>query len=201
MKPNAKNLFIAAMVLVEFSISSSVIAQRTPFTPESCYEKYFPLALQIPAGSVPPEVRLYCAVPWDFAALESIKDALETAKYDIVGATLRTTSGTNRVLVSKTLPMALNAADAGPPGLGATYRAYSMLPLLYEIYSKTPDAKKWLATIDSNDAVALTSAASAIKWDRPALAKDQLPAKSAILQQGARLSDAIKVIAVVRQNK
>ncbi len=136
--------------------------KRDPVT--ECFRTYFPIALGMPMSAVPSEVRFYCAAPWNLQAFESVRKALDNSRFDVAGSASRMTSGLKAKMVLQTLPMAISAADNGPPGMGAVYLTYHVLPLAYALHKGTSDAAVIEKAMDKQDAAKLRAAAAAIDW-------------------------------------
>lgn len=185
---------IPALVIVSLTCAPSVVHSSSDPV-EECYRENFPLALALPQGAVPKEVRFYCAAPWDMKAMQSVRRALDEAKFDLLSATLRLSSSTPTALTAKIAAKAIDEADRGPPAtLGTMYRLYFSLPLMHALHFQTSDSVFIKSRMNPIDVEALTKAANSVDWSRPALQAGKPLPKSSRLKPGAKLSDVATFI-------
>jgi len=158
------------------------------FTSKACYQQYFPLVFGVPSVAVPPEVRFYCAAPWNIASFEQVSVALKESGFDAVGATVRAAPEEKRPLLEKVLPLAIRAANEGPRGMGAVWHTYHFLPILDAINrnSSSVDFQK-------EDVEKLRQAAKKIDWAQPVLVIGVTQENSAI-SKDARLHEVAQFI-------
>src|SRR5688572_39098 len=108
---------------------SKSLDSAAPFTMEGCFKTYFPLALKISVKSVPPEVRFYCAAPWDFKLFEAIRGHMKSEGLDVPDVLAGGVAPGKREILRSTSAMARGQAEAGPRGMGAAWHVYHLLPL------------------------------------------------------------------------
>lgn len=174
-------------------------AETVQFSSEECYREYFPLALGLPSGAIPTEVEFYCAAPWDMAVFEGVRSALKDAHFNEVEAIVSTVSPTKAIILRQTLSMAYEAADNGPPGMGATYRIYKFLPWLHALKIKSSDAEVVSKFFGEKDVAALRSAAEHIDWNQRVLLKGHKPGTETTLTSSTRLLDLTAFILSFRK--
>ena len=159
------------------------------FSSGGCMERHFPLARMV---EPPPEVRFYCAAPWNRDSFEQVRQVLDQAGVDVVGIAIRNTAPENREMMTAVAPLALDQADQGPPGMGALYRAYKVLPLLQALHRGTDE--DLFAGLTPEDVEALRRAAGALDWDAPALESGSADQSAAGLAADARIADVPDLI-------
>lgn len=170
-------------------------AQSSSDPIEDCYRENFPLALGLPQAMIPKEVRFYCAAPWDMKAMQSVRRALDRAKFDQLGATIRLSSSTPDSMAAKMASKALSEADKGPPAtLGTMYRVRFALPMMHALHFQTRDAKFVQSRMHPIDVQALINAAKSVDWNMPALHAGKPISKSSRLSSAATLADAASFI-------
>ena len=162
--------------------------QTKDFKTKECYKEYFPLAIGIPNSSIPPEVQFYCAAPWNIAAFESVSAEIKNVDFDIVSATVRTVPVHKKKFLEKSLTLAIQAADKGPPGMGAVWRVYYFLPLLNALRDNSPAALEVHKIFQKDDVKKLKVAANKINWNQPAFNQIQHQSTPAI-EGDAHLKD------------
>lgn len=138
------------------------------FSKSKCMEAHFAVALQ--TASPPPEVRFFCAAPWNFAALKSVKAAANQAGFNLEHALVRTMSGEDKEMLASLVRMSLTAAEQGPDGLGAAVYAFKLVPLLHA--ARDPETAVYAELtkqFHSEDVQKLTTAAATLDWDQPVL--------------------------------
>jgi hypothetical protein len=162
------------------------------FSDSGCMNRYFPLARTV---TPPAEVRFYCAAPWNQASFARVRKILDQAGIDVVGIAVRGTAPQNKSAMETLAPLALDQADQGPPGMGALYRAFKVLPLL-EAIRQGSDAEVF-ASLAPEDLAALRRAASALDWNAPALEAGSAEQPALALSANATLADVPNVILTI----
>lgn len=139
------------------------------FTRRFCLAENFSLALALPENATPPEVRFYCAAPWKLEAFAGVQSALRTAGVDVIGATVRASPPAGRAVLQQSMQLAESQADAGPPGMGALWKAYHFLPFLAALRSHSADEAVIVAHFDRDDVQKMRRASGLIDWRAPAV--------------------------------
>lgn len=155
---------------------SKSIGTMELFTMEGCFKAHFPLALKISRNSVPPEVRFYCAAPWNFAAFEAIRGHMKSEGLDVPNFLAGSVEPWKRESMRKLVAMNRDMAETGPRGMGAAWHVYHVLPHLSALHAKTPDAEKVVALFQANDVAAMRKVAAKINWKQSALERSVLGA-------------------------
>jgi hypothetical protein len=187
-------VIIPALVTVSLACAPSAVESSSDPV-EECYRENFPLALALPQGGVPKEVRFYCAAPWDMNTMHSVRRAMDEAKFDLLNATIRLSSSTPDAAGAKMAAKAIDAADKGPPStLGTMYRIHFALPIMYALHFQTSDSVFIKSRMHPIDLEALTKAAKSVDWSRPALQAGKPLSKSSRLKPEATLSDVATYI-------
>lgn len=183
--------FISLAVLTAAATATAASAQTSTKTDPvtECFRTHFPIALGMPMSAVPPEVRFYCAAPWNIRAFETFRKALETSRFDVAGTASRMSSGLRSKATLQTLPMAISAADQGPPGMGAVYLTYHVLPLAYALHNGGPDASVVEKAMDKQDVTVLRSAAASVDWKLAVIAEAKAFPATAPVRPNATLAD------------
>lgn len=138
------------------------------FTVEQCYREHFPLALKVAESMIPPEVKFYCACPWNFAAFKSVKDALKSRNFDIVEAFVRQVPPYKKSVLRQAILLAQHQAEVGPPHLDDLWYAWRTLVILHALRFSTPDAAWVVKQFDASDVTIMRSAANVINWKQAA---------------------------------
>ncbi|HIV73011.1 MAG TPA: hypothetical protein H9903_18900 [Candidatus Aquabacterium excrementipullorum] len=175
--------FSSLAVIVAITTAAVAGAQTsTKIDPVTeCFRTNFPLALGMPMAAVPPEVRFYCAAPWNFQTFEAFRKAIVASRFDLAGSASRMSSGLRSKAILRTLTMAISAADKGPPSMGAVYLTYHVLPLAYALHKGGPDASIVEKVMDKQDVASLRLAAASINWKLAVIARtEQFPATSPV---------------------
>lgn len=125
---------------------------------------HFPLAAEM---TPPPEVRFYCAAPWNETTFRDFRASLDANGVDLAGLMIRGASPEQRSIMESVAPMALSQADQGPPGMGNIYRAQKVLPLLWAIHNG--DGAEVLDQLDPSDLESLRKTQAMVNWEAPAI--------------------------------
>ena len=145
--------------------SHSIVAA---YSKQSCYER-FPMARQLSESALPPEIRFFCAAPWNVAALASVKVALDQVGFDFIEASLHVVPLANRAELREQMRFNNKAALSGPPGLSEAYYAYKVLPLLNALMKGNP---KVVAVVEKSfeavDVSKMRKSLAIIDWSQPA---------------------------------
>lgn len=175
-------------------VTPTAIGNASAFSSMDCYRVYFPLALGIPESVVPPEVKFYCAAPWNIEVFDSVRTALARANFDIVEAAVRAAPDYKKDLLRYTLTFAVEQAENGPPGMGAVWYVYHVLPSLYALHSNSADAQYVIRNYAAEDTAALRAAATKIDWTQIAEHDGAISHGTGTSIRGKHLSDVSYVI-------
>lgn len=164
-------MHVPAVQAVTGSTEKSGLSQNmgARFSTKECYRTNIPLALKVAEKLIPPEVKFYCAAPWNVKAFESVRSALERQGFDVVESFVRTVPVYKQSTLRSATFFAKKAADEGPPNMGVIWYVQRTLPLLHALKFKTSDEAVVIKGFLPRDVNALRAAALAINWQQLAL--------------------------------
>ena len=156
-------------------ISNAMRSGDKTFTTEGCYRDNFPLALKISPAMVPPEVRFFCAAPWNFAAFRRVRLELQRQHFDIVEAFVKMVPKGKRNLLKTTTNLAKDQAEKASPEFYDAWYVQRILPSLHAIKYRTDDAALVAKEFAAEDYRVLQTVATAIAWDQAAFSHEYQP--------------------------
>ena len=127
------------------------------------------MARQLSESALPPEIRFFCAAPWNVEALASVEVALEQMGFDFIEASLHVVPLANRAELREQMRFANRAALSGPPGLSEAYYAYKVLPLLNALRKGNPKVVAVIEnSFDAVDVSKMRKSLAIVDWSQPA---------------------------------
>lgn len=145
---------------------SPIVSASQVWTSDKCMETHFPAAASVRTG-VPPEVRIFCAYPWNPSATQALSKQLATMKLEPERVLNEISPAPAQIDLLREL-MATNRSMAMPDGLLEIYDLTKVLPYLWAARTDHPAGRKsLLKTFQRSFVDDLTRVSGKIDWRQP----------------------------------